>query len=214
VNHQVNNIFQTLETLARRQDERHQETMNRLIPTHDRVDGISRNVEKIERIVMAIQRDVEGKDYKQHLTELQNAIKVTQTSLTEGLPLTMSNSKSLINPLVIFKLPAYGNLYSRHRSEAKVRPSHLRVRGRPSHGHWCLAALQEAEERRTEEVPLKRSRGSLVSLAQALVDSAIDEALYHSYCFSGYSAGKVCKILVVSGVKASRRTDPINIIKH
>ncbi|KAF2495252.1 concanavalin A-like lectin/glucanase [Lophium mytilinum] len=91
VNHQVNNIFQLLENLAKQQDQRHQEVMNRAIPTHDRVDAISRNVEKVERIVLAIQRDVEGKDYQQHLTDLQNAIKVTQTSLTEGLPLAMSS---------------------------------------------------------------------------------------------------------------------------
>ncbi|OCK82795.1 concanavalin A-like lectin/glucanase [Lepidopterella palustris CBS 459.81] len=90
VNHQVNNIWRELEKLSKRQDERHIELTSRVIPTNDRVDNMARSMDKIERIVLAIQKDVEGKDYKEHLSNLQNAIKDTHISLTEGLPQAMT----------------------------------------------------------------------------------------------------------------------------
>lgn len=91
VNHQVNNIFRELEKLTKRQEERHVELMNRAIPIHEHVSGVERNVEKIEGIVKAIQKDIEGKDYREHLTNLQNTLKDTQTHINEGLPAAMTH---------------------------------------------------------------------------------------------------------------------------
>lgn len=67
--------------------------MNRAIPIHEHVSGVERNVEKIEGIVKAIQKDIEGKDYREHLTNLQNTLKDTQTHINEGLPAAMAHSE-------------------------------------------------------------------------------------------------------------------------
>lgn len=91
VNHQVNNIFRELEKLTKRQEERHTELMNRAIPIYEHVNGVERNVEKIENIVKAIQKDIEGKDYREHLTNLQNTLRDTQTHISEGLPAAMTH---------------------------------------------------------------------------------------------------------------------------
>lgn len=55
---------------------------------------IRRRADSIESTVIRIKNDVEGRDYKEHLTSLQLALHDTRDSLLNGLPQSMSQSKS------------------------------------------------------------------------------------------------------------------------
>ena len=110
MNHQIANLFGEFERLSRQLNERHAELMAKVTgpnagdssdKAHQQTTGeallpLSRRVENIERIVLAIQRDVEGKDYREHLTNLQQSIEGVRGGLTEHLPETISHSKSLL----------------------------------------------------------------------------------------------------------------------
>jgi mannose-binding lectin 1 len=110
MNHQIANLFGEFERLSRQLNDRHAELMAKVAgpnagdssdkshqqPTGEALLPLSRRVENIERIVLAIQRDVEGKDYREHLTNLQQSIEGVRGGLTEHLPETISHSKLLL----------------------------------------------------------------------------------------------------------------------
>lgn len=67
------------------------------IPSHlplNSIAEIKRRADTIESTVLRIKSDVEGRDYKEHLTGLQLALQDTRESLLNGLPQSMSQSKS------------------------------------------------------------------------------------------------------------------------
>jgi mannose-binding lectin 1 len=70
------------------------------VPTHfpfESLSEVSRKTNTIESTVLQIRRDVEGRDYKEHLTGLQAALQDTRESLLSGLPVSLSKSKSNIS---------------------------------------------------------------------------------------------------------------------
>lgn len=108
--HQIVNIYGEFERLSRQMNDRHAELMAKVggsdvgsgsnnaqkQPNNDALLPLSRRIENIERVVYAIQRDVEGKDYREHLTNLQQSIEGVRGGLTEHLPETISHSKSFL----------------------------------------------------------------------------------------------------------------------
>jgi len=67
------------------------------VPTHfpyDSISEVKRRAETIEATVLRLRTDIEGRDYKEHLTGLQEALRDTRESLMSGLPQSMSQSKS------------------------------------------------------------------------------------------------------------------------
>ncbi|KAF2088594.1 putative lectin family integral membrane protein [Saccharata proteae CBS 121410] len=132
VNDQVDFIFRKLSDLENTQGQRHTELVstnkNGLIS--DRVNGVERSVQKIESIVMAIQRDLEGKDYKEHLSGLQAALKDTQAGLTDHLTNKLINFEvvtassprlmTMVFLFVIFQVVLLGGylVYKRRRDSA------------------------------------------------------------------------------------------------
>ena len=93
--HQVANIFGEFEQLGRKLDERHNQIMGGMpnVP-HDKIDTLSRRLETIERNLEQVKRDVEGKDYRENLNQLDQAIKSIQGGLTDNLPDTIGQRKS------------------------------------------------------------------------------------------------------------------------
>jgi len=75
------------------QRDRHDEVMKRVMSINDRVDSLERMYSRVEQITKTIQKDIEGKDYKEHLTNLQDTLKDTHASLMNSLPQHMSDSK-------------------------------------------------------------------------------------------------------------------------
>ncbi|KAJ9625689.1 hypothetical protein H2203_004450 [Taxawa tesnikishii (nom. ined.)] len=98
--HQVANIFGEFDRLAKTLNDRHSELSAKLggIPGHE-ITALSRRIENIERTVQTIQRDVEGtREYKQSLTNLQQAVEGVKGGLTEHLPNTLSQIVSTSTP--------------------------------------------------------------------------------------------------------------------
>lgn len=93
--HQIANIFGEFDRLARTLDEQHKQVVANIPPSAgDAIAALSRRLENIERTVQTIQRDVEGRDYKESLTNLQQAVEGVRGGLTEHLPDTISQSMS------------------------------------------------------------------------------------------------------------------------
>lgn len=98
VNHKVNDIVHLLEEINTKLDQRHNEIISHVKPANDRSDAALRNVEKVERTVMAIQRDLENKDYKDLLHMVHNTVLNSQASLSKELPDAMHKIVSSSRP--------------------------------------------------------------------------------------------------------------------
>lgn len=87
VNQRVDEIFKLLQELRTRHEQTHTELMslNKNGPIHDHVGAVESKVGKIENIVTAIQKDLEGKDYRDHLAKLQSALRDTHSGLQDSL---------------------------------------------------------------------------------------------------------------------------------
>ncbi|KAM0719010.1 hypothetical protein Q7P37_004915 [Cladosporium fusiforme] len=93
--HQVADMYSLFDVLGRKIDERNQELSSSISqqgqqgPSRDTIDRIDRRIENIERTVERVLKDVESKDYRQHLSELQSTINSVKGGLTDGLPATL-----------------------------------------------------------------------------------------------------------------------------
>jgi mannose-binding lectin 1 len=65
----------------------------------DRLAQLSVKMETVERVVYSIKADIEGRDYKDHLTALQQTVRDHHSSLMMHLPQTMGHSKP--SPLLL-----------------------------------------------------------------------------------------------------------------
>lgn len=104
--HQVANIFAEFNALSKKIDQKHSELMGGMptVPV-DTINDMKRKMEGIERTVQQIQRDVEGRDYRQHMNNLQTSIDNIKGGLTEHLPDTLAQSK-LTHPFMAGALDA------------------------------------------------------------------------------------------------------------
>lgn len=95
--HSINNVYNEIVSLDKRFEDRHAEIDNKLneakIPDQQLASVLAR-LSSIEATLNRIQGDVEGRDYKEHLANLQTALKNTQTDLLDNLPRTLSTSTS------------------------------------------------------------------------------------------------------------------------
>lgn len=108
--HQVANVFADIDTLSRKIEERHNQLMGAIgsiqpgaaagsqqggngggLSNADRdlLNNLRAKLEGIERTVSRVQSDVESKDYRQHINDLQMAVDNVKGSLTEHLPHTL-----------------------------------------------------------------------------------------------------------------------------
>lgn len=104
--HQVSNIFGEFEVLGRNSEERHNQILrgNQVLKSvEDKLDelsrrlgaveSISRRLESMERNLEQVKKDVEGKDYREHLNQLNQAIENVRGGITDSLPDTIGQSK-------------------------------------------------------------------------------------------------------------------------
>ena len=93
--HQIANIFGEFDQLSRKMEERHGQLMGGLPQSpNDKIDALGRRLESIERTVEQVKRDVEGKDYREHLNQLNQAIENVRGGLTDQLPDNIGRRKS------------------------------------------------------------------------------------------------------------------------
>ncbi|KAK5168642.1 uncharacterized protein LTR77_005951 [Saxophila tyrrhenica] len=85
--HQIANLFGEFEQLGRKQEERHAQLLSSMpggFPS-DKIDNLGRRIENMERTLDQVKRDVEGKDYKEHLNQLNVAIENVRGGLSDSL---------------------------------------------------------------------------------------------------------------------------------
>ncbi|KAK5115757.1 hypothetical protein LTR62_000846 [Meristemomyces frigidus] len=113
--HQVANLFAEFDTLGRKLEAQHTSLLSALPApgaaspqqggaTAADYSQLKQKLEGIERTVQQIQRDVEGKDYKQHLSDLQTSLDGIRGGLTEHLPATLSTMINASAPKMGFFL--------------------------------------------------------------------------------------------------------------
>lgn len=94
LSHQINNVFGEFERISNTMNDRHAELIGKIPRSSDEaLSSLSRRVESIERTVQTIQRDVEGRDYKEHLSNLQQAVEGVRGGLADSLPDRLSQSE-------------------------------------------------------------------------------------------------------------------------
>ncbi|KAF2267421.1 concanavalin A-like lectin/glucanase [Lojkania enalia] len=91
INHRVNDIYDILQKLEQANTYQFNDIMSRIVPIDDRSSAMIRNVEKVERSTMEIQRDLESKDFKDMMNVLHNAIEDSHNALSRHIPVTMSH---------------------------------------------------------------------------------------------------------------------------
>jgi mannose-binding lectin 1 len=93
--HQVADMYALFDIIGKKIDERHQEIAASIsqqgIP-RETLERLDRRIENIERNVDRVLKDVESKDYRSHLSELQSTINSVKGGLTDGLPATLGES--------------------------------------------------------------------------------------------------------------------------
>lgn len=104
----LNNIYAQFSILEGHMDSRQTELKEKLPSAVGggvntaQIDAIDRRIQAIEQTVLRIQRDIEGRDYKDTLAALQVALRQTQSELMSGLPQTMTNIMSSSAPRIGF----------------------------------------------------------------------------------------------------------------
>jgi mannose-binding lectin 1 len=94
--HQVADMYALFDIIGRKIDERHRDISASIVEQgvpRDILDRLDRRIENIERNVDRVLKDVESKDYREHLSELQSTINSVKGGLTDGLPATLGASK-------------------------------------------------------------------------------------------------------------------------
>lgn len=142
LNHQVQNILKEVEVLTSKEEERWTQLMNRIIPVHDQVVETQQVQQRIEKIVNALQRDIEGKDYKETLTSLQNAVRDTHSSLMRQLPQSMNESTYYTKPISDL---ANVRFCSRHLLQAEDGYIHRHHFHDPNRAHGRVHRIQASE---------------------------------------------------------------------
>ncbi len=85
--HQVANVFGEFEQLGRKLEERHTQLLSSMpggFPS-DKIDSLGRRMENLEKTLEQVRRDVEGKDYREHLNQLNVAIESVKGGITDSL---------------------------------------------------------------------------------------------------------------------------------
>ncbi|RMY97180.1 hypothetical protein D0864_04892 [Hortaea werneckii] len=107
--HQVANVFAEFDQLTKRLDDKHQQVMDSVRslqpasggPSNfekDLLQDLKRKVDGIEKVVQQVQRDVESRDYRQHMNDLQMAVDNVKGSITDHLPDTLGELISASAP--------------------------------------------------------------------------------------------------------------------
>jgi mannose-binding lectin 1 len=94
--HQVADMYALFDIIGKKIDERHQEIASSIVQQsvpRDILDRLDRRIENIERNVDRVLKDVESKDYRIHLTELQSTMNSVKGGLTDHLPATLGESE-------------------------------------------------------------------------------------------------------------------------
>ncbi|RJE21751.1 hypothetical protein PHISCL_05899 [Aspergillus sclerotialis] len=124
INQASNNVIRELTNQGAKSDNRHGELLQKLA-TRDQVSALDARLQRMEQMLQAIQRDLEGKDYKDKFNQLQEALASSHLSLSESLHgtynvITSSSPRMgfFITLIIVFQLLLAGSyiVYKRRRA--------------------------------------------------------------------------------------------------
>ncbi|KAJ9296518.1 hypothetical protein DTO271G3_5216 [Paecilomyces variotii] len=104
-----NTMLREITGLRSKQEERHQELLRNFI-SKDHYANLDARLQRIESLLQAIQRDVQGKDYQDRFAQLQEALKSSHLTLTESLQTSIYTMIAASTPrmgLFVFVLIAF-----------------------------------------------------------------------------------------------------------
>ncbi|KAL4976826.1 concanavalin A-like lectin/glucanase domain-containing protein [Aspergillus desertorum] len=84
INHATNNIIRELGNQASKSETRQSELLQRLA-TNEQVQSLDTRLQRLEQTLLSIQRDLEGKDYRDRFNQLHETLRSSHQSLTENL---------------------------------------------------------------------------------------------------------------------------------
>ncbi|KAF2108700.1 concanavalin A-like lectin/glucanase domain-containing protein [Lophiotrema nucula] len=88
--HQVTTFHDYVARVDAENHDRYNNLMNKIVAIDDKINAMLRNVEKVERTSMEVQRDLESKDFKDMLNTVHRAIEDSHSSLSAGMPAAMA----------------------------------------------------------------------------------------------------------------------------
>ncbi|KAI9832675.1 MAG: hypothetical protein M1819_004260 [Sarea resinae] len=131
MSHQMTRLYKTLDDMSARVAANHQELQRRVIPAvpYDQFNSIDGRVQRIEQVLQEIRKDVAGgKDYKDNLDKLQDALRDTHANLLQSLPQSVGQIINTSSPrmglfifvVLVFQLglAAAYVVYKRRRASA------------------------------------------------------------------------------------------------
>jgi mannose-binding lectin 1 len=86
---QMEKVLTELGRFRQMQDQRHEEIMSRLRSAIDGINGVDRTTNMINQNALAIKREVENRDYQQHLSSISDAMQETKSAISAHLPQTI-----------------------------------------------------------------------------------------------------------------------------
>lgn len=93
INQASNNVLRELTNQNSKNENRHADLLQKLA-TRDQVASFDARLLRMEQVLQAIQRDLEGKDYKDKFNQLQETLKSSHLSLSESLHGTVLSGMS------------------------------------------------------------------------------------------------------------------------
>ncbi|EEH04222.1 conserved hypothetical protein [Histoplasma capsulatum G186AR] len=81
-------LLTEIQSLSRKVDERHQDTLQKLTANRDQVGQMEQRMQRIENMLQAVQKGVTDSDLKNQLHRLQDALKTSHTGVIEQLQST------------------------------------------------------------------------------------------------------------------------------
>ncbi len=97
----VEDLARTRATIEQVSLERHKELLNAVSSIPQQINNLDHRVQAIERVVIKIQSDIEGRDYQELLSRVHFAVKDTHASLLETIPDRMSHSMYSMFPTML-----------------------------------------------------------------------------------------------------------------
>ncbi|KAL4939292.1 hypothetical protein BDV06DRAFT_199195 [Aspergillus oleicola] len=84
INKATSNILREIQSQGSKADTRQSDLLQRLA-TKDQVQGLDVRLQRLEQTLLSIQRDLEGKDYRDRFNQLHETLRSSHLSLTENI---------------------------------------------------------------------------------------------------------------------------------
>jgi mannose-binding lectin 1 len=97
MNHQMDILFHDISAFKEQMDDKQRELTSWLAPIHEYVSINKVMLERLEATVEQLQKEVSGKDFKEHLEGLSHLVAESHATLMAGIPSSVHSSKFSIS---------------------------------------------------------------------------------------------------------------------